>query len=240
MENIKEFIKKNRVVITLVVFSILLVLSNIFFVRFAFDAIVIALVVIAIILKKQKEFFKDWTIPILLFYLYEFLRGKGYVIAQYLNRPLVNEWLIELESKLFSFNGDISVVFLQYTLSNPSAKTFIPLWYDYILFLFYTSFFWFWLVIGFIIWNKSRKMFKQYMYGLVGFSLFDTLIYIFYPSVPPWYASQMEVLPFLRRVMWSYDFLPSKYTSLVSTYGNNEFAAFPSHHAAWPFFGALL
>lgn len=239
-KKVVEFVKKNRIVIILVIFSILLVISDLFFVRFALDAIVIVLVVISIILKKQKEFFKDWTIPVLLFYLYEFLRGQGYVIAQYLNRPLVNEWLVNLEGKLFSINGDIPNVFLQYTLSNPLAEVFVPFWYDYILFVFYTSFFWFWLVIAFIVWNKSRKMFRQYMYGLVGFSIFDTLIYIFYPSAPPWYASQVEILPFLRRLMWSYDFLPSKYASLVSTYGNNDFAAFPSHHSAWPFFGALF
>ena len=240
MNKVKEYIKKNYISIVLVIAIFLLIISNLFFVRFAFDFIVITLILLAILLKRQKEFFKDWTVPILLFYLYEFLRGRGYVIAEFLNRPLVNKLLIDIETKLFGINGDIPTVVLQYAMASPLATVFIPNWYDYVLFFFYTSFFWFWLVVGFLLWFKAKKMFNQYMYGLVGFSLFDTVIYILFPTAPPWYASQVGLLPVLNRVMWSYDFLSSKYVSLVSTYGNNNFAAFPSHHAAWPFFASLF
>ena len=79
-----------------------------------------------------------------------------------------------------------------------------------------------------------------YIYGLVGFSLFDTLIYIFFPSAPPWYAAQVGLLPPLQRVMLIHDYFSSKYLGFVSTYGNNDFAAWPSHHAAWPFFAFLF
>ncbi len=240
MNKVKEYIKKNYISIVLVITIVLLIISNLFFVRFAFDFIVITLILLAILLKRQKEFFKDWTVPIMLFYLYEFLRGRGYIIAEFLNRPLINKLLIDIETKIFGINDDIPTVVLQYAMASPLASVFIPNWYDYVLFFFYTSFFWFWLVVGFLLWFKAKKMFKQYMYGLVGFSLFDTVIYILFPTAPPWYASQVGLLPALNRVMWSYDFLSSKYASLVSTYGNNDFAAWPSHHAAWPFFASLF
>lgn len=208
--------------------------------RFALDMIVLTLVVVSIVLGKQKEFVRDWALPIALFYLYEFLRGRGYVIATYFDRQLIDSLLIDIERVLFTMGGEIPTVFLQYALSNPLAEIFVPSWYDFVLFIFYTSFFWFWLLVGFFLWFKKKDLFKPYMYGLVAFSLFDTLIYILYPSAPPWYASEVGLLPELNRVMLSYDFLSAKYVTLVSTYGNNNFAAFPSHHAAWPFFSCLF
>jgi hypothetical protein len=235
--------KKKRVstrVIVLVFIVIAIILVNIFVYRFAMDVIVIFLLLLAFIFKEQKSFIKEWSIPIILFYLYELLRGKAYVIAQWFNRPIYNEILVATEKKLFAIQGEIPTVFLQYSMSNINSGNFLPHWYDYVFFLFYISFFWFWLIVGFVIWRKSKDMFKRYMYGLVGFSLIDTLIYIFFPSAPPWYASQVGILPSLQRTMLSYDYLTVKYHALVSTYGNNDFAAWPSHHAAWPFFACLF
>lgn len=166
--------------------------------------------------------------------------GRAYDIARWLNRPLLNEILVATERKLFSIGGDVPTVFLQYSLSNAPSGNFLPNWYDYILFFFYTSFFWFWLVVGFVIWRKSRDLFLRYIYGLVGFSLMDTLLYIFFPSAPPWYAAQVGILLPLQRVMLIHDYFASKYINLVSTYGNNDFAAFPSHHAAWSFYASLF
>lgn len=235
-----EFFRKNVRTIALVFICIAILFVNFFVYRFAMDMIIVVLIVLAIMFKKEKEFFKEWSIPIILFYIYEFFRGRAYDIAQWLNRPLLNEVLVATEKKLFTIGGDIPTVFLQYSLSNAPSGNFLPNWYDYILFFFYMSFFWFWLVAGFVIWRKSRDMFMRYIYGLVGFSLFDTLIYIFFPSAPPWYAAQVGILSPLQRIMLIHDYFSSKYVSLVSTYGNNDFAAWPSHHAAWPFFTCLF
>jgi len=235
-----KFIKQNLRTILLVFLCVVILYINFFVYRFAMDMIIVVLIVLSIIFKKEKEFFKEWSIPIALFYLYEFLRGRAYDIAQWLNRPLFNEILVVTERKLFAIGGDIPTVFLQYSLSNAPSGSFLPSWYDFILFFFYTSFFWFWLVVGFVIWRKSRDMFKRYIYGLVGFSLFDTLIYIFFPSAPPWYAAQVGLLPPLQRIMLIHDYFSSKYVNLVSTYGNNDFAAWPSHHAAWSFYASIF
>lgn len=235
-----KFIKQNLRTILLVLLCVAILFVNFFVYRFAMDMIIVVLIVLAIIFKKEKEFFKEWSIPIALFYLYEFLRGRAYDIAQWLNRPLINEILVVTERKLFAIGGDIPTVFLQYSLSNAPSGNFLPSWYDFILFFFYTSFFWFWLVVGFVIWRKSRDIFKRYIYGLVGFSLVDTLIYIFFPSAPPWYAAQVGLLSPLQRIMLIHDYFSSKYVNLVGTYGNNDFAAWPSHHAAWSFYASIF
>lgn len=233
----KEFLRKYKMQLLLLLIAVLVILSYFFVYRFAFDGIVLLLIALAFILKKEKEFFRDWSIPVLLFYLYEFVRGKAYLFAEMLNRPLLNDVLVNWESRIF---GKIPTVFLQYNLSNAEEGVFLPNWYDYLLFFFYVSFFVYWLGIGFLIWRKNSDLFKRYIYGLLGFSMVSAVIYIFFPSAPPWYASQVGILPPLERLMLSYDYFSAKYVTMVSTYGNNDFAAFPSLHAAWPFYVSLF
>lgn len=238
--NLKAFYKKHQVAIVISFIIAVIIFMNLFVYRFATDMIVIVLIILSLVMKKEKEFFRDWSLPIVLLYVYEFVRGKAYVIAGYFNRPLLTDTFVNVEEKLFSINGKIPTVFLQYSLSDGYSGDFNPNWYDIVLFLFYTSFFWFWLVVGFFIWRKSGDLFKRYMAGLIGFSLIDNLVYIWFPSAPPWYASKIGLLPPLQRLMLNYDFFKAKYTTLVDAYGNNDFAAFPSHHAAWAFYAALF
>ncbi len=213
---------------------------NIFFYSFAFDAIVVILGLFAIILKRQKEFIKDWTLPMVLFYVYELLRSRAYNLAGFFNRPILEQFLIDWETKLFAISGEIPTVFLQYKYSSPLLANFIPTTFEYILFFFYISFFWFWLVVGFLLWKKDPRVFKKYIYGLVGFSLVSTCIYFLYPSVPPWIASREGLIPEIKRTMYSYSYLTTHGVGLLKTYGGNDFAAMPSHHAAWPFYAWLF
>ena len=116
MKEKKRSISIRTIVIILIVLIIILV--NIFVYRFAMDVIVLFLLLLAVIFKEQKNFIKEWSIPIILFYLYEFLRGKAYVIAEWLHRPIYNEILVATEKKLFSIGGEVPTVFLQYSMSN--------------------------------------------------------------------------------------------------------------------------
>lgn len=70
-----EFLRKNLNTIVLILIGIAILFVNFFVYRFAMDMIIVVLILLAIIFKKQKEFFKEWSIPIILFYLYEFLSG---------------------------------------------------------------------------------------------------------------------------------------------------------------------
>ncbi|NMC08829.1 hypothetical protein GYA44_00675 [Candidatus Microgenomates bacterium] len=235
-----KFLKRYYRTVILISLIVFVIASNFFIYRFASDAIVILLIIVAIIFKKEREFFREWSIPILLFYFYEYIRGRGYILAEFFGRPLLTDWLVNLENRIFDIGGDIPNVFLQYNLSTVQSGVFSPNWYDYVLFFFYISFFWFWLGVGCVIWVKRRKMFNRYIYGLIGLSLVSSLIYILYPSAPPWYASELGILPPLQRLMLSYDFFSTKYFAIVSTYESNYFAAFPSLHAGWPMYASLF
>ncbi|MHC1716617.1 MAG: phosphatase PAP2 family protein [Candidatus Dojkabacteria bacterium] len=238
--SITTFFKNKYRAIFLILFAFLLLYINFYIYGLGFNAIAVFLIILAIVLRKEKEFIKDWSIPIFLLYLYEFLRGKAYVISELLNRPFLNGTLIGWENKLFCINGELPTVYLQSRLSNVASGIFTPNWYDYILFIAYASFFGFWLIIGLWIWNKRKEIFNRYIYGLVGLSMVSIVIFIMYPSAPPWYASEVGLLPPLDRLMLVYDFFSAKYMSLVGSYGYNDFAAFPSLHAGWSFYASIF
>jgi len=226
--------------IALALLFVSVIILNIFQVHFGMDYIVITFCALAILMRESKQFLKDWLPPILLFYIYEVLRAWANDFAFFLGIPLIAEGLIELERKLFFFLPEIPPVMLQNAL-NPDFQ--ILLWYDYVLFFFYIMFFWFWLGVGFLLWQLRRPLFKPYIYGLVGFSLFNTVFfYAFFPTAPPWWAAEQGMITYIERVFWTQSYFPGMDSniSMVSIYGHNDFAAFPSHHVAWPFFACLF
>ncbi|MEI7578486.1 MAG: phosphatase PAP2 family protein [bacterium] len=232
---IRKISPKNWVIIGVICGILVL---NMFKIRFNFDFIVLTMLLAAYVTGSSKRFIKDWFLPILLFYFYQAFRGSAYTISNKLwqAEPIVQP-LITWERNLFFFLNDIPTVILQQTL-RPDLSI-VP-WYDYVLMLFYTLFFWYWIGAGFMIWKKNRQLFFKYMYGLVGFSIFDTILYLFFPTAPPWYAAQQGLITFVPRLFWTTSYFKTSGMSIISGYGDNKFAAFPSHHAAWPFFASLF
>lgn len=217
---------------------IIIILLQIFKIRFGMDFIIITLCIFAIVQREGKQFIIDWGPPIVLFYLYEGLRAYAFDVSKLLGIHPIVQPIITLERKTFFFLDQVPSVKLQRWLRPNLA---VAHWYDYVLFFFYIMFFWYWLVIGYILWKKARKtLFKPYMYGLVAFSLIDVVFYALFPSAPPWYAADHGYFPWISRILWTIKYLPSGSFSAVSTYGRNDFAAFPSHHTAWPFYATLF
>ncbi len=223
--------------ILLLIMIIVLIIINIFKRAFGMDFIILTLLIMSLCIGESWKFVKDWMPPMALFYLYEALRAWAVNIHDKFNISPIVEPLIKWERALFFFLDDIPSVELQYAL----RKDFwIASWYDYVLFFFYSTFFWYWLAVGFIVWVKKRELFKPYAYGLAIFSIVDVFIYAIFPSAPPWWASDNGYLVEIRRILWHNNYLPSDGLSMVSTYGRNDFAAFPSHHTAWPFYASLF
>lgn len=235
---ISKALNEQRYKIVAVSIIIFLLVLQIFKIRFGMDIIILTLCVFALLKREGKQFIKDWLPPMILFYVYEALRAYAYDVSKLLGIHPIVEPIIWLERKLFFFLDQVPPVKLQYWL-RPDLN--VPHWYDYVLFFFYAMFFWYWLVIGYVLWTKARKtLFKPYMYGLVAFSIFDVIVYALFPSAPPWYAADHGYFPWISRILWTIKYLPGHSFSVVSTYGRNDFAAFPSHHFAWPFFATLF
>lgn len=216
---------------------------NMFVTKFGMDFAFIILFVIALLMSQSGPFLRAWFPPMCLFYIYEALRGAAYShVARPLGIEPITQPLIWAELKLFFFLDEVPTVKLQHWLRPNALKPAADAanWYDYVLFFCYSMFYCYWVVVGFILWIKRRQLFSRYMYGLVGFSLFDVIVYAFLPTSPPWAAGLDGSIPPVARVLWTIPLLPSDTLSFVSTYGHNDFAAFPSHHAAWPFFSCLF
>jgi hypothetical protein len=224
--------------ILIIVVMIFVLILNLFRLRFGFDVIILTMLVIAYVTKSSTSFVKDWILPVLLFFFYEAFRGSAFEISSTLwgAKPMV-VGLVNLEKTVFFFLKDIPTVMLQHSL-RPDIN--VVHWYDYVLVGSYTMFFWYWIIVGFIIWKKNRTIFKKYIYGLVGYAICDCFIYMFAPSAPPWYAANQGIIPAVTRIFWSTAYFKTNGMSFISTYGDNSFAAFPSHHASWPFFASLF
>jgi hypothetical protein len=186
---------------------------------------------------KEGEFFHDWFYPFWLFLIYFVFRGYAYEWGSSLGFELVSAELVALESKLFFFMEQIPPVYIQEVLKpDPS----IVYWYDYLFTFFYFSFYWFWILVAYLLWKDKRELFKTYIYGILGLSLFSCIIYIFLPTAPPWAAAQVGLLPPLERTIWTVDFLPNTALDFALKYGKNSYAALPSLHTAWPLFASIF
>jgi len=99
--------------IILVFFLFFLLYINFFVYKLSFTALAVALIIGALIFKKEDLFLKELTIPVLLLFVYEILRAEAYNISKLLNRPLLNDSLIQWEKSFFSINSQALVEFLQ-------------------------------------------------------------------------------------------------------------------------------
>ncbi|MCA9382587.1 phosphatase PAP2 family protein, partial [Candidatus Dojkabacteria bacterium] len=231
----KSFLKKEYLIVIFIV--LLLIIPKLSGFYFGMDLILVVLLVAALLLKDGKKFLLEWSIPVILFYLYEILRGYSDNIAEYLGRPLIIEPIINLETHLFFFLSDVPTVVLQ-NLLHPQLG--VIHWYDYLLAFVYSSFFWFWMAVGFVIWKKRHKYFRPYIFGLMVISFFSALLFFIpFPTSPPWWASENGYLPQVERVMWV-TLEGNSEVTLINAYGRNDFAAIPSLHFTWPFFASLM
>lgn len=203
-------------------------------ITYGMNTIIIIVCIASAIIKKGKALFVDWIPALLIFYVYEVSRSFAYDISVWLNRPLIVEELINIEMQLFGFLPNIRLQeIIDPVLTNPSI-------FDYVVLLFYGGFFWMWAVMGYYFWVKGRGLFKKYIYGLIAFSLVSVLIYILYPTAPPWYASEVGLIENLDRVIWEFHYLGMQSLHNVQEIGRNDFAAVPSLHTAWTFYMALF
>jgi hypothetical protein len=232
-------LKTNKKRILLVVFITLLVYLYFFVFKLAFFPLAIVLMLAVLFFRKEDLFFKELLLPVILISVFEASRAKAYDISQLLNRPLLDDDLIRWEKMLFVFDSETLVEFLQKNLSGIDAGSFIPNWYDYLLFFAYVSVFGFWVFVAALAWKKDIPTFRKYIYGFISLSFFSVIVNIFFPSVPPWYANNIHLLPDVERIFLSTRYFGIDYRFIVDGHGHNDFAAFPSLHAAWSFYGAL-
>ena len=196
--------------------------------------VVLALLVIAIAMGRGLTFITDWGPFLLLFFAYEAMRGFASKTG------FAPHDLSGLERAVFG--GTLPTLTLQhafYHIESVSTQ-------DVIAMFFYFMHFPLPILVGFVFWLRSRDHFHHFIAALLLMAFLAFVTYLFWPSAPPWYqlqeghvSSSMVVHKILNETVdkfWGSNYVVSPiYTHL----NPNQFAAFPSLHAAFPALAAV-
>jgi hypothetical protein len=180
----------------------------------------LALLVVAVALGRGRTFIGDWTPFLLLFFAYEAMRGFA------AKTGFAPHDLSGIERALFG--GTIPTLVLQKAFYHPGVVGI----QDIIAMVFYFMHFVLPIVVGFVFWINSREHYWRYISALLLMCFLAFATYLFWPSAPPWYQFRDVVKINERTVhaLWGYTLVSPIYHS----FNPNQFAAFPSLHAAFP------
>ena len=197
--------------------------------------VVLALLLIAVAMGRGGQFIKDWTPFLVLFFAYEAMRGFA------AKTGLAPHDLSGAERLLFG--GTLPTQFLQqhfYDVHSVQPQ-------DVVALVLYFLHFPLPIVVGFIFWTRSREHYWRFISALLLMSFLAFLTYLVYPSAPPrlqfpnsvhWVTDET-----VKKLLNKYYISPisnSYYISPIYSHLNpNQYAAFPSLHAAFPLLAAL-
>src|SRR5947209_3971505 len=196
--------------------------------------VVLALLLIAVAMGRGRTFLADWLPFLLLFFAYEAMRGFA------AKTGFAPHDLSGLERAVFG--GTLPTVTLQNAFYRPDAVS--P--QDLIAMFFYFMHFPLPIIVGFVFWVRSRDHYRRFIAALLLMAMLAFITYLFWPSAPPWYqfrvssAGGEEVVDKILNETVDKLWGPNYWVSPLYTHLNpNQFAAFPSLHAAFPALAAL-
>jgi hypothetical protein len=206
------------VVYLALIFGVMLVLG----ISIEPEWVAIALLVIAIALGRGRSFVTDWTPFLLLFFAYEAMRGFAARLAPHDLSGL----------ELWVFGGTIPTLTLQHAFYHPGVIGI----QDLIAMFFYFMHFVLPIGVGFVFWLNSRNHYWRFVAALLLMCFLAFLTYLVYPSAPPWYQLHDVVKINDQTVhrLWG-----NTVVVIYHAFNPNEFAAFPSLHAAFPALAAV-
>lgn len=170
-----------------------------------------------------REGIKRFTPFVFLILLYESFRS----VADQLNGSVQYSLAPHFDKLLF---GNLPTVYIQNWLWQGHV-----VWYDFALYIPYFFHFAIPLVLGVIVWKTKERYFWRVMntFLVVAFGAFIT--YLFFPSAPPWLASQNNYIQPIVRIssdVW-FSLGIKDFPSVYNHIAPNPVAAIPSLHAAW-------
>ena len=186
--------------------------------------VLLVLLLIAIALGRGRTFLADWTPFLLLFFAYEAMRGfAAKTNFQPHDLSGLERWF---------FRGTIPTLVLQKDFYHPGV---IGL-QDLIAMVFYFMHFVLPIVVGFAFWVNSREHYRRFIAALLLLCFLAFLTYLFWPSAPPWYQFHDVVKINQQTVdhLWG-----NTVVVIYHAFNPNDFAAFPSLHAAFPALAAV-
>ncbi len=188
--------------------------------------VVLALLVIAAAMGRGKQFIFDFVPFLLLFLLYEVMRGfaaKTGFAPHDLSGP---ERLL--------FGGALPSEWLQQVLYGPKSVG----WVDLLSMGLYFLHFPLPVAVGFIVWLRDRRHYWHFVGALLLMSALAFVTYLFFPSTPPWLQYPGEVHKVANETVTKLD-IDYFISPLYDHINPNQYAAFPSLHASYPVLAAV-
>jgi membrane-associated phospholipid phosphatase len=181
----------------------------------------------ALMLGRFKAFIVDWLPFVVLFLVYELLRGfagASGVPVHYVEPIAIDRWL---------GLGQIPTLWLQHALHHPGPPSAL----DIIATLAYFLHFAYPLTLGFTFWIIDRSLFRRFAVALLTMSFFAFAFFLLVPVAPPWLASAHGYIGGVDKIITHT--LPSSSSWFYQHLNPNKVAAFPSLHTAFPVLGLL-
>jgi PAP2 superfamily len=187
------------------------------------DRVLLVFLAPALVLGRGRRYMLDFVPFALLIMLYAECRGLAHLAApQPFYRPQL--WL---ERHLF---GGVPAVWLQEHFWDGSMR-----WYDAVAAKVLNLHFVVPPLVAFGLWLRKRMLFYRFATSMIVLSFASAVVFLVYPSAPPWAAAQAGLLDVVK--------LPP--VNDVSSLGSatpapaNPYAAIPSLHAGYAFLVAL-
>jgi PAP2 superfamily protein len=188
--------------------------------------LVIALFGVALIANLGRLFLRDWTV--VLAGVAAYMLGARY--TQSLNMPIHYTEQIDAERVLGL--GSVPTEWLQAHLYHGRTGSL-----EVFALVMYASHFFAVLALGFYIWiRRQGQAFRELMFGLLAASLLADILFIVYPTAPPWMASEhglVQVHHVLKQSLLDLH-LNGMAAFIGDSHRYNVVAALPSMHAAFP------
>ncbi len=196
--------------------------------------VVLTLLVIAITMRRGRTFLVDWTPFLVLFFAYEAMRGFA------AKTGFAPHDLAGMEHAVFG--GTLPTLALQHSFYRPDTVS--P--QDVVAMFFYFMHFPLPILVGFVFWLRSRDHYHRFVAALLLMAFLSFLTYLFWPSAPPWWQFKPGVVPAdeaIHKILnetvdkfWGANYVV---TPIYTHLNPNQFAAFPSLHAAFPALAAV-
>jgi membrane-associated phospholipid phosphatase len=198
------------------------------------DTFLVFVALAALILGQSRTFLRDWTPFVILFFSWQMLRGYADEIAA--NGGFAPHAADVLVAERGLFGGYIPTVVLQHAFYTPGGVH----WYDVLATAFWAFHFVLPLLFAFLLWLRSRPLYKRFVTALLTLSFAGFLTYILFPAVPPWLAASLnwnliaDPVHLIRLDVTTALHMGSS-VSWILEHGNpNDIASMPSLHAAFP------
>ncbi len=188
------------------------------------DYLLLIMVPLALLTGRFFAFLRDWVPFVALFLGYEALSG----VAPKLGLKPHIYGMVRLERDLFF--GRSPNQELQLHLGDLK-------WLAVVCTIVYFCHFLYPLLVGLVLWLVNRQSFLRYVVALLGMSFLAFVVFLLFPTAPPWYAHDVGALPGVHNLVSRS--LPSAVSPYFRLLDADRLAAFPSLHAAYPTLGAL-